>query len=171
MFLVYTFSSKKTSPMLKNRPFGDFSNLVYLIIFNFFFEISCSISKVAFTERLSVFLKITPSPYFSVKGLKNSSPQEGENVNTPSKSISIFSPLFLSFKAGWKAKNASLPIWRDVRVVPNFFIFIIIVKKRLRQDSRENCLPYLLFSNQGFCRLFATWHLRFGKANLYCFQR
>src|SRR4030042_1941188 len=118
MFLVYTFLLKKQAfkvrrilALLVRLLIGDFSNLVYLIIFNFFFEISCNISKVAFTEGLSVFLKITPSLYFSVKGLKNSSPQEGENVNTPSKSISIFSPLFLSFKTDWKAKNASLTSW------------------------------------------------------------
>ncbi|MBI2454144.1 MAG: hypothetical protein HYV54_01025 [Parcubacteria group bacterium] len=49
---------------------------------------SCRIFRVACTERLSEGNKTNCLPNRSRRGLKNSSAHEGDNVNTPEKSIS-----------------------------------------------------------------------------------
>lgn len=60
------------------------------------------------------------------RGVRNSSPHEGVNVITPAKFISIFSVLVSSLNLGRNAANASLPNWREVSVVPNFFSSIFV---------------------------------------------
>src|SRR3989344_3103453 len=60
-------------------------------------------------------------------GVKNSSPQDGEKVKTPSKLTSMSSLSLMPKKNDWDAKAASFPVWREINVVPNFFNSMIIV--------------------------------------------
>src|SRR3989339_625022 len=83
--------------------------------------LSSNILNVACTERLLVFCNTNLSPYRRYSGTKNSSPHDGENVFTPSKSTIIVSSATTLFKTGSYAKSASLPDWREVSVVPDFF--------------------------------------------------
>ena len=73
-----------------------------------------------------MFLSIKRSPNLLSKQVKNSSPQEGLKVMTPSKSTITSSSFFISFKDGPKAAKDSLPNCQLFKVVPNFLKKIII---------------------------------------------
>jgi len=81
---------------------------------------------VAWTERLSVFFNVKRSPNLLSKELKNSLPQEGVKVTTPSKSTITFSLFFTFLKDDLKAAKDSLPNCRLFKVVPNFLKKIVI---------------------------------------------
>ena len=95
-------------------------------------------SKVAFTEGLSVFKNVTRSPYFARSVVRNSSPHEGENVITPSKSTSTFSSLPTSLNDGKKAAHASFPACRETSNVPNFLRYIFILKCNQRKTALQH---------------------------------
>src|SRR3989339_1279469 len=84
------------------------------------FFIFSSNSNVARTDGLFVFCNTTRSPYSANSGVRNSSAQEGVKVITPSKSISNFSSFLTVVNCGRKAASASLPDYRETKVVPNF---------------------------------------------------
>lgn len=96
--------------------------------YTFSLLIFSSNSRVAFTEGLSVCRNTIRLSYRARSAVKNSSPQEGENVTTPSKSTSIVSLSPTSLSDGKNAAHASLPAWRETNNVPNFLRYIFILK-------------------------------------------
>ena len=119
-------------------------------------------SKVAITDGLLACINRILSPNVFPSGVKNSSPHDGENVRTPSKSMSIISPSFRPRNCGCKAANDSRPACREISVVPNFLSSMVMV---LIGYHREASAQIIFTFSYGEILIFAL-HAQFRIATL-----